>query len=93
MYWPSGSKGQEIMLLGELNKQFCAQQGKRTSDMWLKKDTAKALFEAKMADAERMGIDSSCVKLPDVKPVSTYHSTLLAMSDVIEQAGGYKPID
>ena len=73
-----------MISLEELRKQFFAHQDQRTGDMWLRKDTAKSLFEAKRADAACKGTASTCITPPDVKTVSAYHSTLMSMPEVVQ---------
>ena len=53
------------------------------------KDTAKALHDAKLACAARMGTDTSCVKSPNNKTVSACHSMLMSAPEITQQCGDY----
>ena len=79
MHWPKGAGAPEILSVEELKKQYFFHQGQQIANQWLKKDTAKALFDAKLANHALKGIDASCVKPPAAVTVDAYHSTLMSI--------------
>ena len=91
MFWTGGTGRHEIMPIEDLKKLFLTHQDQRTANQWLRKDTAKALHDAKLACAARMSIDASCVESPDDKTVSAYQLTLMYGPDIVQRGGEYKP--
>ena len=60
IYWDGTILGgQEIMSVGDQKKHFLAHQSERIGRQWMKKNTAKVLFDAESANATRKGIDAS----------------------------------
>ena len=90
VYWGNVG-GTEIMTIGDLKKQFLTHQAQRIGRGWLRNDTAKAILDAKLADAVRKGIDVSCVKPPASTTVSAYHSALMSAPEIGRRVGAYKP--
>ena len=85
MYWPSRrGGGQDIMSMADLKAQFLS-HSQRTASQWLRKDTAKALFDARLAEYEQNGIAVSCAKPPDEKTVNAYHSALLSDPEIVQE--------
>ena len=90
LFWPGlRSRRPDIMLISDINRKFFAYQDQRTGHQWLRKDTAKALHDAKLVDAERMGMDASCIRSPAENTVSVYHLVLMSAPEIVRRAGVY----
>ena len=63
VYWAERGRV-EIMPIADLKNIFLVHHGNQSGREWLRKDTAKALMDAELAEAVRMGISASCVNPP-----------------------------
>jgi hypothetical protein len=88
MHWKDSAGGRpELMPVGNLKIHFDAHQSEQVGRQWRKEDTAKVLYDHKLEEATRNGVDPSCIKPPDIKTVNVYHSTLMSAPDVGRRAG------
>ena len=90
LFW--GSVGPpEITTVDVLKDKLFAHQDQCTKIQWLQKDTANTLHDARLTDAERMGISTSFIGFPDKKTANAYHSALICEPKIVQRAGVYKP--
>ena len=90
LFWSGlGSGRPEIMLISDLKRKFFPHEDQCTGNQWLRKDTAEALHDAKLANVEQMGINASCIRSPAENTVSVYHLVLMSAPEIVRRAGVY----